>query len=65
VRSSVPSEQHVAAVGPCLAGDDVHHRGLAGAVGADDRPHLAGLQHQREVVEGLEAVEGDLETASR
>ena len=41
-----------------LAGDDVHHRGLAGAVRADDRAHLAGLDHQRQLVQRLEAVEG-------
>ena len=29
-------------VGPGLAGDDVHHRGLAGAVRADDAAQLAG-----------------------
>ena len=42
VRSTLPVEQHVAVVGPGLAGDDVHHRGLAGAVRADDGAHLAG-----------------------
>ena len=44
VRSTV--EVHVALIGPRLAGDHVHHRGLAGAVGTDDRPHLAGLDGQ-------------------
>ena len=36
-------EEDVPGVGPGLAGDDVHHGGLAGAVGADDGAHLAGL----------------------
>ena len=33
----------LALVGPGLAGDDVHHRRLAGAVRADDGAHLAWL----------------------
>ena len=52
-------EQHVALVRPGLAGDDVHHGGLAGAVRADDRAHLAGLDRERQLVERLEAVERD------
>src|SRR5581483_10240433 len=52
-------EQHVADVRPGLAGDDVHHGGLAGAVGADDGAHLAGSQLERQIVEGAEAVEAD------
>ncbi len=50
-------EHHVAGVGPGLAGDDVHHRRLAGAVRPDDRAHLARLDRERQVVERLEAVE--------
>jgi hypothetical protein len=57
-------EIDVAGIGPGLAGDDVHHRGLAGAVGADDGAHLARVEHQRQVVDGAKAVEGDL-TPSR
>ena len=34
-------------VGPGLAGDHVHHRGLARAVRADDAAQLARLEHQR------------------
>jgi hypothetical protein len=30
------AEEHLAGIGPRLAGDHVHHRGLAGAVGTDD-----------------------------
>jgi hypothetical protein len=46
-------------VGPRLAGDDVHHRRLAGAVGADDAAQLAGVDRQRQLVERPEAVEAD------
>jgi hypothetical protein len=38
-----------AAVGGQLAGDQVEERGLAGAVGADDEPALAGLDEQVDV----------------
>src|SRR6266404_1161054 len=48
---------HFAAVRSGLTGDDIHHRGLAGAVRADDRPHLAGLDRERKIVERAEAVE--------
>ena len=43
----------VALVGPGLAGDDVHHRRLAGAVRADDGAQLARLDDERQVVERL------------
>ena len=52
-------EEDVAVVGPGLAGDDVHHRGLAGAVRADDGAHLARLDDERQIVERAEAVERD------
>ena len=39
-------EIDVAFVGPRLAGNDVHHRRLAGAVRSDDRAHLALRQRQ-------------------
>ena len=57
---SLAVEQHRALVGLGLAGDDVHHRGLAGAVRPDDGAHLARLQRQREIIDGVEAVEGDV-----
>src|SRR5438128_1926614 len=41
------------------AGDHVHHRGLAGAVGPDDAAQLARLDDQAQAVERLEAVEAD------
>ena len=59
VRSTRAVEARPRPVGPRLAGDDVHHRRLAGAVGADDRAQLAGLDEQRQVVQRLEAVEAD------
>ena len=52
-------EVDLARVGLGLAGDDVHHCRLAGAVRADDRPQLAGFDVEAEVVERLEAVEAD------
>ena len=52
-------EHDVAEVRPGLAGDHVHHRGLAGAVRPDDGAHLAALDREREIVERLEAVERD------
>ena len=55
----VALEIDIALVGPRLAGDDVHHRRLAGAVRADDRAHLARVDDEREPVQRLEAVEGD------
>ena len=39
-------EKHIAGVGPGLAGDHVHHGGLAGAVRADDGAHLARLDRR-------------------
>src|SRR5439155_2159105 len=52
-------EKDFAIIWPGLAGDDIHHGGLAGAVRADDGAHLAGRDGEREIVERLEAVEGD------
>ncbi len=42
-----------------LAGDDVHHGGLAGAVGADDATQFAVIDVQVQVVQCLEAVKAD------
>jgi hypothetical protein len=55
----VAAEEDLAAVGPGLAGDAVHHRRLAGAVGADDAAQLAHVDGQRQRVQRLEAVEAD------
>src|SRR5207302_5051943 len=40
-------------------GDDIHHRRLAGAGGADDRAQLAFLDDERELVQCLEPVKAD------
>ena len=53
------AEERGALVGPRLAGDHVHHRGLARAVGSDHAAQLARIDDQGEVVERLEAVEAD------
>ena len=46
----VVAEPGRARVGPRLAGDDVHHRRLAGAVRSDDAAQLAGLDVERQSV---------------
>src|SRR5688572_9388535 len=53
------AEEGAARVGPRLAGDHVHHGGLAGAVGADHAAQLADVDLQRQLVERAEAVEAD------
>ena len=59
-RSSVPSEPGGAAVRPGLAGDDVHHGRLAGAVRADDRSAARpGSMSSVRSLQRLEAVEAD------
>src|SRR5438876_749463 len=50
-------EVDLAGIGSGLAGDHIHHGGLAGAVGADDGTHLSRLDGEGEVVERAEAVE--------
>src|SRR5262245_4318193 len=50
-------EVNIPRVGPGLASDDVHHGGLAGAVGADDGAHLTWLDGEGEIVERAEAIE--------
>src|ERR1700722_7969839 len=53
-------EQHGAFVRLGLAGDDIHHGRLAGPVRTDDGAHFAGLERQRQVVDGVKAVERDM-----
>src|SRR6185436_2803957 len=48
-----------------LAADQIEHRGLAGAVGADDDANLVLLDIEGEIVDRLEAVEGNRERLDR
>jgi hypothetical protein len=50
-------EPHRPGVWPRLAGDHIHHRRLAGAVGPDDAQQLARLDVQAQPVQRLEPVE--------
>ncbi len=54
------AKEHRAFVGPGLAGDDVHHRGLACTIGSDDAAQLAGRDVQVQAVDGLEAVKAHM-----
>src|SRR6185295_18688175 len=51
--------------GPRLAADQVEHRGLAGAVGADDDADLVLLDIEGQIIDRLEAVEGNRERLDR
>ena len=53
------AEEGAAAVRPGLAGDDVHQRGLAGTVRADDAAQLAAVDVQAQVIDRPETVEAD------
>jgi hypothetical protein len=55
----VADDEDRAGVGLGLAGDHVLQRRFAGAVRPDDAAKLALVEHQREVVQRLEAVEAD------
>src|SRR5580700_277189 len=55
----VAAEENFARIGAGFAGHDIHHRGLARAVRADDRSELPFLDDEREIVQRLEAVETD------
>ena len=50
------AEPHRAGVWPGFTGDDVHHGGFAGAVGADNAAQFTVVDGEVEVVDGLEAV---------
>jgi hypothetical protein len=47
------------------AADQVEHRGLAGAVGADQREHLAALHVEADLVDGQHAAEAHAEVLGR
>ncbi|MCY1441064.1 hypothetical protein D9M71_573660 [compost metagenome] len=55
------AEPGLAAGGASLAGDHIHQRGLAGAVGADDAAQFTDADVQVEAVQCLEAVEADVD----
>ena len=48
-------------VGTRLAGDDVHHGRLAGAVWPDDATQFTGIDVERQVIDRPESVETDIE----
>ena len=54
----VAVEEDLALIRPGLAGDDVHHRRLAGTVRADDGAQFARFDDEGQRVQRLEAVEG-------
>ena len=53
------TEPGLAVTGPGLAGDHVHQRGLARAVGADDAAQFADADVQVQIVQRLETIEAD------
>src|SRR5262245_5815132 len=55
----VPPKPRCSRIRTGLAGDDVHHRCLTGAIRPDDAAQLSGLDVKREIVERLKAVEAD------
>src|ERR1700724_1870643 len=56
------TKENLARIRSGLPGDDVHHGRLPCPVRTNDRAQLPLLDHQREVVQGLEAVEADRHT---
>ena len=54
---SAPSKRDAPRVGRLEARDDVEGRGLAGAVGADERQDLAAAEVEAEAVDGRQAAE--------
>ena len=53
------AEERGTGVGARLARDDIHHCGLARAVGPDHAAQLAGIDRQRQIVQRAKAVEAD------
>src|SRR5215207_3264004 len=58
-RHVLAGERHASAAGAVEPRDDVEERGLAGAVGADDREHLPGHGGKAHAIDGDDAPEGD------
>ena len=57
VDDGVAADARVAALRRIQRRQDAHRRRLAGAVGADEAEHLAALDAERDVVNGVDAVE--------
>ena len=53
------AEKNRAFIGPGFAGDDVHHGGFTGTVGANNAAQLTGRNVQAELVDGLETIKAD------
>jgi len=64
-RDVLVEQSDRAAVGRELARDQVEERGLAGAVGADDEPALAGLDRQVDARRDAQSAERLAEVANR
>ena len=60
-QDALAEELHRALLGPVDAGEHVEQRGLAGAVGADDREQLAGMDLEAHAVDRLDAREGQVD----
>ena len=58
-----PSSSDGAGARPVNAGDDVEERGLARAVGSDERDHLARLDVERDAIEGDDPTEANAQLA--
>ncbi len=43
----------------CFAGDDIHHRGFTGAIGANDATQFAIVDIQGEIIQRLETIKAD------
>ena len=55
----IVAEDDLARIRARLAGDDIHHRRFAGAVGTDQRAHFARLDSQGQFVERPKPIEAD------
>jgi hypothetical protein len=60
---SWPFDQHLAGGRRFQPGDALQQRALAGAVGPDQRHHLAGLDVQADALDGLDGAVGDAQVA--
>ena len=63
MATAVPSITDLAGVGRMRTRQDAHQRGLAGSVPADEADHLARVQVDRHVADGVDATERDVDVA--